>query len=363
MSQKLTDSIVKDLPAPAAGNKIHYDSDLAGFGCRVTAGGARSFIINYRTRAGRERRFTIGQYPAWRVAAARIEAEKLKKGIGQGADPLAALTAEREAPTIADLCKRFEDEYLPKKRATTQRDYSAAIRRDVLPELKHLKVAEVTYTDIDGLHRKISKRAPYHANRVLAVLSRMFNLAIRWRWRTDNPCRGVERNQEVKRNRYLSPDELVRLTAALAEHEDQQAANIFRLLLLTGARRGEVQAARWADLDLAAGIWTKPGATTKQKTEHRMPLSAPAMQLLAELRGEAPDDAEFVFPGRSAGHRIEIKSNWAAVCKVAGITGARIHDFGTPTQHVGERGHVLAVIGATYLAIHSRHDGALFALA
>ena len=112
--------------------------------------------------------------------------------------------------------------------------------------------------------------------------------------RTDNPCIGIERNQEQKRKRYLSGDELVRLTAALAGHSDQQAANIVRLLLLTGARRGELLAATWNQFDLEKGIWTKPGATTKQKTDHVIPLSAPARQLLADLH-KARDDFGYLF--------------------------------------------------------------------
>jgi integrase len=73
----------------------------------------------------------------------------------------------------------------------------------------------------------------------------MFGLAIKWRLRPDNPCKGVERNREHARKRYLTTDELARLTKAFAEYPDQQAANIFRLLLLTGARRGEVLSAKW----------------------------------------------------------------------------------------------------------------------
>jgi integrase len=361
MSQKLTDTVVKALPTPAMGNKVHYDSDVKGFGCRVTKGGARSFILNYRTRTGRERRYTIGQYPDWKVQAARTEAGELKKGIDRGDDPLAEVKADREAPTVSDLCDRFESEYLPKKRPSTQRDYKAAMKNDIRPAMKHLKVAEVTFSDVDDLHRKITKRgATYHANRVLALLSKMFNLSIRWGWRTDNPAKGIERNQEQKRNRYLSADELVRLTVALAEHHDQQAANIIRLLLLTGARRGEVQAARWEQFDLKAGIRVKPGSTTKQKTEHRVPLSAPARQLLRELWENASLDAEYVFPGRSDGHRIEIKADWAALCKAAGITGARIHDLRhTYASLLASAGLSLPIIGAllghTQPATTARH--------
>ena len=153
-----------------------------------------------------------------------------------------------------------------------------------MPALGRMKVAAVSHADVDAFHRKISARAPTHANRALACLSKMFSLSVRWGWRSDNPCKGVERNQESKRHRYLTGAELGRLTKELAELRDQGAANAVRLLLLTGARRGELLAAKWADFDLDAGIWTKPGSTTKQRTLHRVPLSAAACRLLAEMR-------------------------------------------------------------------------------
>ena len=132
---------------------------------------------------------------------------------------------------MADLCERFTAEYLPRKRASTQKSYRQQIATEVLPALARVKVEEVTFSDVDTLHRTISKRAPYRANRVLALLSCMFTMAIRWEWRADNPCKSIERNQEHKRRRYLSMDELGRLTKALAEHRDQQAAEIIRMLL------------------------------------------------------------------------------------------------------------------------------------
>jgi site-specific recombinase XerD len=107
----------------------------------------------------------------------------------------------RAAATMADLCDRFEREYIPRKRPATQRDYRQQIAVDIRPALGRMKVAAVTFADVDAWHRKISKRAPTHANRALAVLSRMFSMAIRWGVRTDNPCKGVERNQEHKRQR------------------------------------------------------------------------------------------------------------------------------------------------------------------
>ncbi|MFD1986826.1 tyrosine-type recombinase/integrase [Mesorhizobium newzealandense] len=360
MSLKLTDTIVDKLPLPSTGNKITYDDDVKGFGIRVTAGGARSFILNYRTRSGLERRYTIGSRPDWKTGPAREEAKSLKKQIDVGADPMGEVSAAREAKTVADLCDRFEKEHLTKKRDSTARDYKALIKNHVLPALRNKKVADVEFTDIDGLHRKISKTAPYLANRTVAVLSKMFGLAIKWRWRTDNPAKGIERNDEQKRHRYLSPAELLKLTEALTRLEDQQAANIFRLLLLTGARRGEVQAAKWEQIDLASGVWTKPGATTKQKTMHRVPLSAPARVLLTALREKAKDDAVYVFPGRGSDHRVEIKNEWRDACVAAGIVeseivkdkvavkpSARIHDLRhTYASVLASAGLSLPIIGA-----------------
>jgi integrase len=348
MAEKLTDKLVKALAAPPTANRITYDYEVKGFGCRVTAAGTRAFILNYRTRGGRERRFTIGDAAHWKVDAARQEAKNLKLRIDNGEDPLEDVQAARGAKTVAELCERFIEDHLPKKRPNTRADYQRAIDLYILPALKHLKIVDVSYADIDGLHRRITKAgATYRANRVASILSKMFSLAIRWGWRTDNPAKGIERNDEHKRQRYLSADELKRLTKALAEAEDRQAADIIRLLLLTGARRGEVLAARWADIDLEAGVWTKPGATTKQRTLHRVPLSGAAKLLLTKLAKAADEGAEFVFPGRYDGHRIEIKYAWADICKAAGIKGARIHDLRhTYASVLASAGMSLPVIGA-----------------
>jgi integrase len=328
MGERLTDKLVRALEPPPSGNRITYDRDLPGFGCRVTAAGVRSFVLNYRRKAdGRERRATIGQFPAWSVAAARQRAAELRRAVDNGGDPVGELAAERGAPTVADLCTRFEAEHLPKLRPSTASMYRAIIKNEIVPAVGSMKVAAVEYEHIDRLHAKISRRAPYMANRVLALSSKMFALAILWKMRKDSPVRGVQRNREDKRARYLSPDELTRLTRALGEYHNRQTANALLLLLLTGARRHEVLAATWDQFDLAQGIWTKPASTTKQKSEHRIPVSAPARQLLAQIRKQ-DDTTKFVFPGPGPrGHRTNLKRDWAAICKAAGITGLRIHDL------------------------------------
>ena len=325
MSVELTDRIVRALEPPAKGNRIAYDDRLPGFGARITAAGAIAFIVNYRRKSdGVERRYTIGAFPAWNVTAAREEAKRVKRLIDGGGDPVGELAAARGAPTVADLCERFESEHLPRLRQSTRTMYRGFIINENLPVLGKVKVAAVEYEDIDRLHRTISRRAPYLANRVVTALGKMFSLAIRWKWRKDNPAHGVHRNPEQKRKRYLSAIELVRLTKALADYPNQDIADLFRLCLLTGCRRGEAQSATWDQFDLGQGVWTKPGATTKQKTEHRVPLSAPARQLLAN-RDKA---SRFVFPGPGPrGYRSGLKRDWARILKLADIAGLRIHDL------------------------------------
>jgi integrase len=354
LAKPLTNPIVRNLPVPATGNVIHWDPDVAGFGIRVTAGNARSFILNYRIRSGRERRYTIGGWPDWTATDARTEARRLRHLIDKGGDPLADLEAQREAPTVGELCDRFETEHLPRLRASSAADYKRMLNSHIRPHFGvHIKVQDVGFGDIDALHRKITKAGHLHrANRTIAVVSKMFALAVRWAMRPDNPCKHVERNQETKRKRYLSADELVRLTTALASHPDKQTANTIRLLLLTGARRGEVLAAKWADVDLGTGTWLKPGATTKQKTDHAVPLSAPVRQLLSEIRDEQASKrrplGEFVFPSiGGSGHVVELKRAWRNICKSANITGLRVHDLRHSfASQLASGGASLPLIGA-----------------
>jgi len=347
MGQRLTDKIVRELPAPARGNKISYDEAQPGFGIRVTAAGARSFILNYRRRSdGVERRYTIGRWPAWGVAAAREEAARLRRLVDSGGDPVGAHQAERDAPTVADLGGRFLEEHVAKLRPHSRDDYQSTLRNDILPVLGRMKVASVEFEHIERLHAGVTKRAPVRANRMLQVASRMFMLAVKWKLRIDNPCKGVQRNREFSRKRYLKPDELARLTEALAADPHQETADVFRFLLLTGARTGEVLGATWDQFDLTAGTWTKPAATTKQQREHSVPLSGPARQLLSRLQKHS--DSRWVFPGRGPQRpREDLKYAWKRICKAGGIAGLRIHDLRHSfASNLAGAGFSLPLIGA-----------------
>ena len=277
-SERLTDRLARALLPPAQGARITYDAEVPGFGIRVTAAGARSFVLNYVV-AGHERRLTIGRFPAWSATAAREEARALRRKVDAGIDPLAeraardgAALAERTAPTVADLFARYAAEHLPRKAPRSAADDRSMWEKLVLPRLGRLKVTAVTPADIDALHAEVGKTRPVRANRVVEVVRKAFNLAIRWGWRADNPASGVHRNHEERRARYLTPAEILRLSEALAAHPERTSANAIRLLLLTGARRGEVLGARWEMLDLDAGIWVKPsGEDLSTRQSHSGP--------------------------------------------------------------------------------------------
>jgi integrase len=319
---------------PATGNRVIWDSVITGLGVRITANGHVSFVFRY-VIDGRERRFTLGDYgaaPKLTVSAAREMVRKrefMKDGKKlSSADPLGDVEADRASKTMNDLCDRYiSDHAEPRKRASSRKFDVGNINRRIRPRFGTRKIASITSADIDELHRSM-KDTPYQANRVLALLSKMFSLALtRWHYRTDNPCKGVERYHEEKRERYLTPDELQRLLRALAEHSNKQSANAIRLLLMTGARRGEVLSATWGQFDLDRGIWTKPSAHTKQKRRHIVPLSAPARALLESMKPGEPSEPLFPSPRDVESSQGDLRGFWERICKTAGIKAVRVHDL------------------------------------
>ena len=169
MAEKLTDKLVRELAPPANGNRIVYDAEVKGFGVRITAAGARSFILNYRIN-GRERRHTIGQFPAWSVRTAREEAASLKRDIDRGRDPVGEREEARSAPTVSELAERYIAEHAEaKKKPRSVEEDRRNIRLHVLPALGKLKVAAVTRDDIARLHSYDEELADRRESGVVAA--------------------------------------------------------------------------------------------------------------------------------------------------------------------------------------------------
>jgi integrase len=344
MRDHITQKLAKRLQPPAQGNRIVYDGAIRGFGVRTTAGGAIAFILNYHVH-GRERRFTIGRWPEMTAEMARAEALRLREAIRQGHDPLAERERARGVPTMADLGGEYLERHAKVfKRPLSIRDDRRLLTAIILPRLGRFQASALTRGDVENLHRQF-RSTPVQANRVLALLSKMFSLAIKWGWTRDNPARGIARYQEQPRERWLKEEELTWLGEALDKEADQNQADALRVIMLSGARKGEVLSATWDQFDLERGVWTKPAHATKQAKVHHLPLNAPALDLLCRMRKSA--GSEYLFPGRSGGHLMDLKKLWKRVTQAAGLERVHIHDLRhTFASHLVSGGVPLASVGA-----------------
>lgn len=344
---RLTKPIVETL-LPTAKETVVWDATLAGFGVRVKPSGSRTYIVQYRNRVtGASRRMTLGRHGVITLDQARKQARLILADAQQGKDPVEDRRQARQAPVMTDLANDYLSRHaIPMKRATSLRHDRAILDKIILPKLGRKKVELVTRRDIEALHVALQDR-PYQANRMLALLSKMFNLAVQWAWRTNNPAKGIPRFHEEQRDRYLSDAELYRLCDALVQHPNERAANAVRLQLLTGARIGEVLRARWQDFDIGEGIWTKPSHHTKQNRRERVPLSPQALQLIEEMRTKSDLVSPYLFPGDAPDKPLQdIKKFWRSVKMRADIKDYRLHDNRhTYASHLVSSGLSLEIIG------------------
>jgi len=348
IAEKLSKKIVERIAA-AEQDIVVWDETLPGFGVRVKPSGIRSYIVQYRNRStGASKRLTIGRHgPLLTFDQAKKQARALLADAMRGEDPAEARETARKAPSVADLAADYLERHaIPKKRPKSVRDDRAMLNNIILPKLGTKKVSSVGRRDIEAIHITMKER-PYQANRILSLLSKMFNLAVEWGWRPDNPAKGVERYQEHKRDRWLSEDELRRLCSVLDGHPNARAANAVRFQLLTGARLGEVLASRKDDFDLQRGVWTKPSHQTKQKRTEHVPLSAQATALIASIIETSDPKSSFLFPGNKLGRPLrELKKFWSSVMRQTGITNYRRHDNRhTYASHLVSSGVSLEIVG------------------
>jgi integrase len=335
--KKFDDRFVSKLEPPVKGNRREPDfgkDRVPGLNFQVTAAGLRSWVIRYRFH-GVEHLYTFADFPELNTKAARAKARALRQQIRDGVNPKAARDAARAAPTVADMAKRYEAEHLPGKRPRSADEDRALIRGYILPTLGKLKVADVAMQDVRKMHREITAAGkPVRANRALACVRTMFNLAMspEWKMRADNPARGgtggIAMNPEDGRERFLSAAEIARLSEVLAKHPEKTTVELIRFLMLTGARFGEAANATWDQIDFAGKIWTRPSAHIKRKKKHAMPLSPPALELLSKRRRATTGKLVFASskPGRKDRSLEErpittVKTAWAKICRDAGLSG------------------------------------------
>jgi integrase len=322
--ETITEGLVKDLEPPARGQRILWDDKVPGFGVRITSGGAVAFILNYTSpTGGRRKRYSIGRFPAWSATSARKQAQELRVKIDKGEDPIEEKRDKRRQsdaePTFAELTQRYLDEHATVlKRASSVRNDKGKIRR-LIPQWGDRKVKSITQDDVERLKRDL-QATPYHANRMIALLSKMFNLSIKWRYRTDNPAKGVQKFKEHARDSPLTEKQMVSLKRALDAYHNQNAADAIRLLMLTGAREGEALKADWPQFDLKLGVWTKPSHHTKENKQEHIPLNDDALALLRKMK---PKKSGPLFPGATDGEsRVTLRKPWVQICRAAGLSTA-----------------------------------------
>lgn len=359
--ERLTDRLVRALPMPLSGNKITFDGEVAGFGARVTAAGARAFVLEYRC-AGRNRRITIGSFPDWSTAAAREEAKALKRRIDRGEDPMGERHEMRAEPTIDDLCDRYLSEHVTvHNKASTAAEVRRLVETRIRPALGKVKLSDLNRAKVKAWHTASSAR-PWSANRALAALSKLMSLAAHeWELCAENPCKGVKRFPEQKRERYFSDGELQRIGQVLAKLEREQAAlpgciAAIRLLALTGMRLGEVLGLRWDWIDMKRATLALPDAKAGALT---VALSAPVVELLASLERTGDHVVYGADPDKPLSSST-LEHVWDRVRRAAKLPDGRLHDLrhsvGTYAAHAGGNAFIIRdLLGHKTMAMTGRY--------
>jgi integrase len=352
---KLTKSVVDSLTCTSSAPAFLWDDQLIGFGVKALPSGTKKFFVKYRTGAGgrlaKQRWIGLGAFGQLTCDQARAQAQQVLAAIARGEDPQGAKFKLRKAPRLDDLWSKFATDYLPRRKPVTRREYESQWRDIIKPQLGKLLVEGITRADMDKLHKGLAA-TPYRANRVLALCSRLMNVAeaIEWRQQGTNPCRYVERFKERARTRYLTGPELSRLGESLKHlvaigDVQPSASNAIKLLLFSGARLNEILQAKWDWVDLERQLILLPDSKTGEKPIF---LSAAALEILhaqREMQADCPSD--YIFAGRSAGkHMINLRKPWMRVCQHAGITGVRLHDLRHTAASVAVgQGASLAIVG------------------
>ena len=321
---KFTDRTIAALSPPAHGQRAEYaDTETDGLRLRVTSSGIKTFSLLRRIRNGPMERVTLGRFPdAYKTEGAQKKAKQLNGIIADGANPAEVKRAHKGEPTFDGLFKEYMDRHA-KLRKRTWREDDQKYRDYLEKSLGRKKVSRIASADLAAIHSAITRAGhPTVANRVKDLVSSVFGRAMAWGYLNSNPAKGIEDNSEKSRERFLKPGELPRLFAALDGEANGAFRDYFLLALLTGARRNNVVAMRWADIDLERGEWLIP--ITKNGEPQRLPLVPEAVTILKTRQETKAEGTRYVFPASRAdsklGHMSGERKAWLRLLERDEIT-------------------------------------------
>ena len=326
----LTERRIRDAK-PGSKTRFLWDGQVKNLGVRITAKGVKSYVVFYRS-AGRKRLATLARVAEVSLREARDRAGRQLAAIRAGeADPLDRRRRARVAPTVADGLDRFFGEYAPARLALgrmsprTVQLYASQAKLYVRPALGGRRVANVGRRDVELAVGPLSNAT---RNRVLAFVSRLFNLFETWEWRGQhtNPVRGIERAREEPRDRVLDAAELAALAGALEGLDERFPASVaaIRVAALTGLRISEVLAIRWEHVDFASRRVALPQTKTGRRWHH---LPAAALDIVRAVPRVNKGNHVFAVDARGALTYRTVRHHFGEAAKLAGLSDVRLHDL------------------------------------
>lgn len=347
----------KMIDAFEATGKLEYlwDAEVKGFGVVITPAGSKSFILNYRNQDNRSRRKTIGKYGKLTVEQARDIARDLTYRIAKGDDPVQQDEWQRNQPTFEEVAKRFLDDHSAiRSRPATHASNVQILAHMILPHFGKMKIRSIERKDIYDYLAK-NRQRPIGANRSLACMSSIMSKAELWgyRDRNSNPCFGVERFPENRRERFLSEQEFASLESAMqrAERnltESPHVLAMFRIMMHTGCRPGEARHLKWDYVDFTNRVIRLPKEATKEKRPKTLFITPYLEGVLKNIR-RMEGNPYVVVSERNDGKPImDVKKPWDRIKKAAGITTElHLHDLRhSHASMANALGYSLPMIGA-----------------
>ena len=306
--------------------KVFWDDQLKGFGLCVHPSGKKTFLLKYRIGRGRRavtKKHSLGSVPVVSVEAARLKAKNFLFVASQGIDPI---KKDQESLTIKELCEQYIDRHavLHKKKSSLVRDENL-IKGVVIPVFGKIRVADLNRSHLIKYHHS-KKDTPIMANRFLALISTMMNLAEKWEYRPQNtnPCKYVDRYKEKKRQVYLSMDQLERVGQAMRQLKNTEsfyALSALKMLLVTGCRTSEILNLKREYVDIANNCIHLPDSKTGARTIHLSPV---AFDILNAL----PSEEGFVFHSPRENKRLTtLRCLWKKICGITDLKDYRLHDL------------------------------------